>query len=268
MGRVTMLLAHAACASNASAAMQTAEDLWRDPQLRTRDYMVTMTHQDLGPLEHRHLVVRSDAGAEATVELAICSAKTATLRVIDEPNGSGDLAGTMLREKCIAGTNGGYFDPEDAPVGLLIADGRVISPLSKARLLSGIVSAVNGRVQIQRAAQFSIKTKASNARQCGPFLVEGSKAIASLNGVRPARRTFVATATSDRAAIGYSSYVTLAELAAILTSPALAPDFRIQRALNLDGGSSSAFWFAGENGAFSIKEHKTVRDYLAIVAKP
>jgi len=35
----------------------------------------------------------------------------------------------------------------------------------------------------------------------------------------------------------------------------------------MDGGSSSAFWFAGEHGAFSVREQKSVRDYLAIVPR-
>lgn len=41
-----------------AGAVQTAEDLWRDPQLRTRDYTVTMTHEELGPLEHPGVIVR------------------------------------------------------------------------------------------------------------------------------------------------------------------------------------------------------------------
>ena len=45
-------------------------------------------------------------------------------------------------------------------------------------------------------------------------------------------------------------------------------DFKIQRALNLDGGSSSAFWFRKNDGsAFSIAEEKTVRDFVGIVAR-
>jgi hypothetical protein len=48
----------------------------------------------------------------------------------------------------------------------------------------------------------------------------------------------------------------------------LAEDLKIQRALNLDGGSSSAFWFAREKGsAFSIREQKPVRDFVGVVAK-
>jgi hypothetical protein len=61
--------------------------------------------------------------------------------------------------------------------------------------------------------------------------------------------------------------VTLAQLARILATPGLAGDVKIQRALNMDGGSSSGFWFMGADGPFSIRELKTVRDYLAVVPK-
>lgn len=204
----------------------------------------------------------------ATLHLAIFSMKTATLRVIDDPaERHASLAETMQREHCIAGVNGGYFDPDYAPVGLLISDARVVAPLRKARLLSGVLTVVNGRVQIQRPTEFSAKTKPVAARQSGPFLVNAGKPIAGLNDTRPARRTFVATGDADRVAIGYCSYVTLAQLGTLLATSGVAPEFKIQRALNLDGGSSSGFWFMGENGPFSISEQKGVRDYLAIVPK-
>jgi hypothetical protein len=37
--------------------------------------------------------------------------------------------------------------------------------------------------------------------------------------------------------------------------------------MNLDGGSSSGFWFSGEKGIVSISEQKDVRDFLAIVPR-
>lgn len=222
----------------------------------------------LAGLEHRHVVANDgETGRRATLDLALFSAKTATLRVIDDPGASASLAEVMRRENCVAGVNGGYFDPGHAPVGLLISDGNVVAPLRKARLLGGVLSVVNGRVQIQRSGQFSMKIKPTAARQCGPFLVEAGRTIPSLNDTRAARRTFVATGGGERAAIGYCSQVTLAQLAAILATPGIGSDFKIQRALNLDGGSSSAFWFAGENGTFSLREQKTVRDYIAVVPK-
>lgn len=211
----------------------------------------------------------NERGARATLHFAVFNTKAATLRVIDDSaEAHASLAETMQRENCIAGVNGGYFDPQGAPVGLLISDGRVVLAKQKARLLSGVVSIVNGRVQIQRAAEYSPKSKPSAARQCGPFLVDGGKAVPGLNDTRAARRTFVVSNGAEQAAIGYSSHVTLAQLASILATPRVAADLKILHALNMDGGSSSGFWFKGENGnAFSLREQKTVRDYLGVVPR-
>jgi exopolysaccharide biosynthesis protein len=216
-------------------------------------------------VEHRHVVAQSGTGIKATADLAVFSMKTATLRVIDRPGANDELAAVMARENCIAGVNGGYFDPDYAPVGLLISDGRIVAPQQKAKLLSGVVSVVNGRVLVQRAAEFSAKSKPTAARQCGPFLVDGGKAVPGLNDTRVAR-TFVAVA-GDRAAIGFCSHVTLAQLAGLLATNGIIGESKAQRALNLDGGSSSGFWFAGERAPFSISEQKTVRDYVGVVPK-
>jgi exopolysaccharide biosynthesis protein len=219
-------------------------------------------------VEHRRVVL-TESGTEegATLDLALFSTKAATLRVIDNPIGEDNLAAVMRRENCLAGVNGGYFDPEDKPVGLLISDGNVIAPLRKAHLLSGVTIVSNGRIQLLRVAEYSSKRRATAALQCGPFLVDRSQPVPGLNDTRPARRTFIVTGGSDRAAIGFCSEVTLAQLGKILATPGVAPDLKVQRALNLDGGSSSAFWFARERGPFSISEQKAVRDFVAVVPK-
>jgi len=236
-------------------------------RLACAEWQVASTRSEASPragVEHRHLVLADHAsGARATLELALFSTREATLRVIDDPEADDSLGEVMQRENCLAGVNGGYFDPDYAPVGLLVSDGRLIAPLKKARLLSGVISARNGRVQIQRAAEFSMKNKPQAARQCGPFLVERGGAVPGLNDQAAARRTFVATMPGERAALGYCSPVTLAQLAALLTRA----DLKIERALNLDGGSSSGFWFEGANGVFSIRNLKSVRDYVGIVPK-
>jgi hypothetical protein len=106
------------------------------------------------------------------------------------------------------------------------------------------------------------------AIQCGPFLVDRGQPISGLNDSHLARRTFAATTSSSRTLVGVCSGVSLAELAKILATTSLAEDLKIERALNLDGGSSSAFWFARDNGsAFSISEQKRVRDFVGIVPK-
>ena len=219
-------------------------------------------------VEHRRVVVtESKTGEEARLNLALFSTKSARLRVIDNPTGADDLAAVVRRTRAVAGVNGGYFDPQDAPLGLLISDGKLIAPLRKARLLSGVIVAGKGRVELLRYAEYSARKNPTNALQAGPFLVDGSKAVPGLNGTRSARRSFVLTGGGDRAAIGFCSSVTLAELGDILAAPGIVPDLKVQRALNLDGGSSSAFWFNGESGPISFRELKTVRNFVVVVPK-
>jgi len=218
-------------------------------------------------VEHRHVVLAETGGDEATLDLALFSTKSAVVRVADNPGGNEDLASVMRRVRGLAGVNGGYFDPQNAPVGLLISDGKLIAPLRKARLLSGVLVATKGRVELLRVAEYSSRKNATAALQCGPFLVDAGAAVPGLNNNKPARRTFVLTAGADRVAIGFSSYVTLAQMGEILATARLAPDLKVQRALNLDGGSSSAFWFASERGVVSIPEQKSVRDFVVVVPK-
>jgi exopolysaccharide biosynthesis protein len=234
------------------------------------EWSVTSAESEKGSaagVEHRRIVLtETGSGDEATIDLALFSPKSAVVRVTDNPSGD-ELASVMRRIRGLAGVNGGYFDPQNAPVGLVISDGKMIAPFRKARLLSGVLVASKGRIELLRAAEYSSRKTATAALQCGPFLVDGSTAVPGLNNTRPARRTFVLTSGSDRAAIGFCSTVTLAQMGEILATPGLGPDLKVQRALNLDGGSSSAFWFAGQRGVVSIPEFKTVRNFVIVAPK-
>jgi exopolysaccharide biosynthesis protein len=229
----------------------------------------TASEPGLDGVAHRHVVLENPVGSErVTVDLAIFSTKSCTLRVLQNEGGADSLGEMMRHEKCLAGVNGGYFNENFAPLGLRIANGQMIAPLQRARLITGVLVASPRGVQIVRSREFSRRLGVSAAIQCGPFLVDRGQPISGLNDSRLARRTFTATTSSGRALVGVCSEVSLAELAKILATTSLAEDLKIERALNLDGGSSSAFWFARENGsAFSISEQKSVRDFVGIVPK-
>jgi hypothetical protein len=218
---------------------------------------------------HRHVVLENPVGSERiTVDLAIFSTKSCTLRILQNEGGADGLGEMMRHEKCLAGVNGGYFDENFAPLGLRIVNGQMLAPLRRARLITGVLAASPRGVQIVRSREISGRAGVTAAIQCGPFLVDRGQPISGLNNSHLARRTFAATTSSSRALVGVCSGVSLAELAKILASTSLAEDLKIERALNLDGGSSSAFWFARENGsAFSISEQKPVRDFVGIVPK-
>src|SRR5437762_14047472 len=217
---------------------------------------------------HRHVLLENAAdGGHVTFELAIFSAKSCALRIIDNPEGQ-RLADMVRREKYVCGVNGGYFDEQFKPIGLRIVNSQMLTPLKRARLITGVLLASPRGVQIVRAREFSQRQKIEAAIQCGPFLVDRSQRVGGLNNSQRARRTFAATATNERALLGVCSEVSLADLAAILATTPIAADLKIQRALNLDGGSSSAFWFARENASvFSISEQKPVRDFVSVLPK-
>ena len=111
-----------------------------------------------------------------------------------------------------------------------------------------------------RTREFPRQQKFNAAVQCGPFLVDLGRPVRGLEETNQARRTFAAVAKPDRAALGFCSETSLAKLADILASVQLADDFKISRALNLDGGSSSGFWFARE-GESEIGERAKRDDF-------
>ena len=219
-------------------------------------------------IEHRHVVLESAAADQrANIDVAIFSAKSCALRVIDNPEGE-SLSAMMKREKCLCSVNGGYFDTEFKPIGLRITDTRSFSPLRRARLIAGVLLQSPRDIDVIRVSEFSHTKKIIAAIQSGPFLVDRSERIRGLNDSQLARRTFAGLASNNRALLGVCSDVSLAELADILATAPVAADCKISRAMNLDGGSSSAFWFARENGsAFSIAGQKPVRDFVGVVSK-
>lgn len=234
------------------------------------EWKIVSTESESAPagVEHQHAIVEDAAGGQrATVDVAIFSAKSCALRVIDNPEGE-SLAAMMKREKCLCGVNGGYFDPEFKPIGLRVAGGQTFSPLRRARLITGVLLQSQRGIDVIRVGEFSQTRKIVAGIQSGPFLVERSERIRGLNQSQRARRTFAAIASNDRALLGLCSNVSLAELANILATAPVAGDYKIRRAMNLDGGSSSAFWIARENGdAFSIPGQKPVRDFVGVVSK-
>lgn len=219
-------------------------------------------------LIHRHVEMKDAATDEfMTLDIAIfpASAKK-SLRLIDNPDGSLSLEQALRASGCAAGVNGGYFDPAFLPIGLRVIDATVVRPLIKARLMTGVLFSARGSFQIVRVGEYGRQRNVAAAVQCGPLLVDGGRPVKGLDDTRVARRTF-ALVGADRGALGFCPEASLAGLAAILTSPSLAQDLKIQRALNLDGGSSSAFWFKRADGStFSIREQKNVRDFVGIVS--
>lgn len=208
----------------------------------------------------------SDGTTEAVLHQLSFAPKRHAFAVMDNPDGAFDLGSACAKRGALAGVNGGYFHPDRTPLGLVIRQGVKIHPLEKSRLLSGVISVTPSAIAIQRTAAFKPSPAVREALQVGPFLVEGGAKIAGLNASKGAARTVVFQDAQGRAGFLICKSVSLAEMADILATAALFPEGKITRALNLDGGSSTALWVRGEP-PFYQREWKSVRNYLAIVPR-
>ena len=191
------------------------------------------------------------------------------LKVIDQPNdwsGGSRITECMRGAAAIAGVNGGFFTREFTPMGLMISGGKRTGTWQKGPLLTGAV-AVTSQLQLL----WNNEVDADGAHelvQAGPRLVDDGQAVFGLDPRKRSDRSFIANDGGHQWLLGVARDITLAELAELLSTPGLMPAFTVHRALNLDGGHSSAIYFRSFDG----REHShpgwsTVRNYLGIVPR-
>ena len=207
----------------------------------------------------------------ATLHFVSFDATRHTFAVYDQGElGRSTLAEALAKHHALAGTNGGFFQPDFDPVGLLLAEGNLVEkPARDSRLLSGALVVTGHHIELKRSQEPLPGKNAVQAVQAGPFLVEFGQIIPGLNDARSARRTAVFTDGKLRWGLVSTSALTLEELGRILADPALLPDgLKIDKALNLDGGSSTALWVQQPGQApFYVHELGIVRDFVGIVPR-
>jgi uncharacterized protein YigE (DUF2233 family) len=225
--------------------------------------------------EHRHFELAAGPGGRtATAHAYVFNSRDEVFRVIDQ-GGTVMQANENLGAACaaagaIAGVNGGFFSPEGAPLGLMIAGGKQVgSPLLTGSLTSGVVWSDDHRNGIARAKSFDLAhPRATNLLQAGPFLLEKGRVVTGLDAKKFARRTIVMTDGGNQWAIAYVPGATLDSLARALAAPGAFPHFQPKTVLNLDGGASSGIWIRREHGqSFYLREISRVRNFLVVVRK-
>ncbi len=187
----------------------------------------------------------------------------------DQGQRYGSLAAAMQESKCHAGINGSYFadNAQHSPLGLLRHEGRQVTPLASGSFtVAGVLYDTGRELRLERSTRLSTRTtRMREAIQGGPFLVEDGRKVRGLNATRRARRSLVATDGEGNWCLAMSSPLTLDELADWLASGKALGSFRVQTALNLDGGTSSAFWCASP--AVHKPSVKAVRNYIGMAPR-
>ena len=188
--------------------------------------------------------------------------------IADQPV-QGDAAPSVAtiakRTGSVIAVNGGYFTKEFAPSGLCIIDEKSVSPISAASPLSGILW-IGGAGKIHLTPRGIALPEVAYALQAGPFLIDpgGKLGIRSEDG-KAARRTVVGLTGDQELLLLSSSTTTLRSLARVMHGHAEAFGVdRFDRALNLDGGPSSAMYVRYAEEPVTVEESWPVRNVLLV----
>lgn len=169
----------------------------------------------------------------------------------------------MKESKCLAGINGGFYDTSNKPLGKFISNGKIIRNSIKSSLFNGYITRnTKGLVSIENDEP----QEGMWILQTGPILIKNNK-IQELALVqdRPARRS-VAIETDDGMIMAIFFLPnspllgpTLGDLPKIIQATSLWGG-NIVSAINLDGGSASAFY----NENTSYEEFNAVGSWLCL----
>lgn len=172
------------------------------------------------PFRYRKLVAPSGT---PTVHLVMFDPKRYTLRVIDNGTRSkrpnfANLADALIRNHCVAGTNGGFFDPElFEPAGLMVAGGRTISAFDPKGWQEGMLGVDEAGIFLIARSDFARRSGVREALQSSPWLIRAGQVESTLeHDTRRARRAFVGMSRDGECALGFSTAATFNELAELL----------------------------------------------------
>jgi uncharacterized protein YigE (DUF2233 family) len=184
-------------------------------------------------LEYRR---QSVAGGQVELALLRADLRRVELEVADvrRPGRAAASARELGREgQALAAVNGGFFDEQGKPLGLLLHAGRQTNPLR--RVDWGVFSVIQSQARIAHARD-GVPRGASEALQCGPRLVIRGRIPAFKPGL--ARRSGIGITAEGRVIIAVSSQgqLTLRDFARALKA------FGCRDALNLDGGGSTQLY--------------------------
>lgn len=214
---------------------------------------------------------RFSVSGEDTVDFQVVrfAASQCALRIVDQDHAHAvSLAEAMPRVGAIAGVNGGFFKPNFEPLGLVISQGRRAGTWQKSSLLGGVVMVKKGKPLLLWRDEFQDSPQITELLQAGPRLVNNGQPVSGLENKAARPRTFIATDNAGQWLLGIGEYTTLAHLAQILALPGLVPGMEIDRALNFDGGKSTALWARTTDGSVvSEAEFGKVRNFVAILPR-
>ncbi|MFT5465798.1 MAG: hypothetical protein ACI8UO_000894 [Verrucomicrobiales bacterium] len=218
--------------------------------------------------------IQSKSGKTAKLHLVFFNSKDCKLEVVDlggsTPKYSSHVE-ALRAHSCIAGVNGGFFEPDFSPIGLMIAGGESVGKFTTSGFLtSGVITSNSEGIDLIRRSAYRDRADTTALLQGGPYLVESAAPVRGLDDTNARRRTAVLTDWRGNWAVASTSSLTLAELAEVLSSPDVISEWKVNRALNLDGGTSCGFYVdrnEADGADIALAPWKRVRNLLGIAPR-
>lgn len=184
---------------------------------------------------------------------------------LEEKNTASEL---VDKYKCQALTSAGFYDKSDKPLGLFISEGKAFRNKLESALFNGFfLVKTTGEFEISR---FSNGENLRLGLQSGPFLWEDENPVVlHINNDEFARRIVILT-TKDKQLYFLAVYNSdsplqgpyLSDLPNILLQFKNKTNVAILNALNLDGGSASAFY--DKTAGLSFPEISIIGSFFCI----
>ena len=217
------------------------------------------------PLQSHPLKVNSASLNGTTFTAVTFDRRNYFLKVIDQKEGPGtEFTGAEFAgQGSLAAINGGFFNPDGSPLGLVITDGQSRGAFNSHSFLgTGIIDGENTTLSDRKSYQES-----SELLQSGPRLVWDQERLTGLSKSKERPRSFVIWDGNNHFGIGHADRATLQGLANNLQAQPFE-GFHIKYAINLDGGTSCDLWVSNQisGGGFTRSSlfRKKARNYLAL----
>lgn len=207
---------------------------------------------------------KSEGNNEDTIIITRFNLKQVHLSIGYQPDKPLTIGEWLHQKKVKAVINGGYFDQDNRPTGLLISNGNAFG--SSYQGFGGMLSVDNkGHVGLRslRTSPYSPGAEQlQQVTQSSPMLMIDGKRTQFASNAASQRRSVVATDTQGRLLfiVSPGQAFTLDELADLLA----ASDLSLKNALNLDGGASTGLYV---NGATKVTVDAFTSLPIAILVK-
>jgi hypothetical protein len=211
-------------------------------------------------------IERSDEGSSLDGHVFRADPRIVHMTVVDarRPDRTVARAETMRSEsQAYVVINGGFFDENAHPLGLLVGDGKEMSPLRKVD--QGLFLISMGKPIIQHTRD-PLPPGVETALQSGPRLVVNGKALQLKPQV--SRRTSICLPGDGTVMlVVFPTAISLSDLAEALARPVAEGGLGCWSALNLDGGPSTQLSVATPALHLEVEGGWGVPNGLAILPK-